>query len=305
MPWLYPVTSRVGSAVRVFFVLSGFIITHLLLREEARNGAASLIDFYRRRAYRILPVITVYLAFLGAMQVSGFISVPFWSYIASATFWRTAIDSHDLTEHLWSLSVEEQFYLVWPFIFVYVRSKQLRIGICVLTIVAALFYWHCYLGNDDIEARKTSINFVPITVGVLAAILMFNRNFHVKPTDRMQFAALAVGALGIACLMVFHYPKSLLHLCCHAYVAVVICFAAYGNGTLTRTLEFWPLKKLGVVSYSLYVWQFPWAFEQLSQWPWWARAASVVGTTLLSYWWIECRFLALSRRTTAEARQAG
>src|SRR5580692_2987014 len=93
--------------VRFFFVISGFLITHLLLQEHAKNGFISLRHFYLRRAYRILPVCIAYLIVLGVFtQYSQ--SASMW--LANFTFTTNFVETHhpSPTTHLWSLGVEEQ-----------------------------------------------------------------------------------------------------------------------------------------------------------------------------------------------------
>jgi peptidoglycan/LPS O-acetylase OafA/YrhL len=113
-----------------FFVLSGFLITTLLLREEERHAVVSLRGFWMRRAVRLLPAFYVYLA----MQTllihrfpQDFVAAAFYisNYYQAVRPWVTT-----LAGHTWSLSVEEQFYLLWPVAFVLVRNrKRLKAGL--------------------------------------------------------------------------------------------------------------------------------------------------------------------------------
>src|SRR5215471_5068557 len=98
--------------LRIFYVLSGFLITHLLLRERDKAGRISLKNFYLRRAYRILPAAYLYMIVVTALFHADFQAkdiVLAFTYLSS---YSTYIP-HSLS-HLWSLSVEEQFYVVWP-----------------------------------------------------------------------------------------------------------------------------------------------------------------------------------------------
>jgi len=115
--WRHVSLDVVGSygalGVHVFFVLSGYLITNLLLREYARSSTISLRDFYVRRAYRIFPAAFVFLAVVVVLYWRQMT----WYHVAAAVFY---VANMDLTRpwifgHLWSLSIEEQFYLLWPF----------------------------------------------------------------------------------------------------------------------------------------------------------------------------------------------
>ena len=105
--------------VRIFFVLSGFIITHLLLREEARTGRASLAAFYRRRAYRILPPLLVFMVAMLGLRSLGVVNFATFRWIRTLFFLgNVGTDGTWTLGHLWSLAVEEQFYLLWPVLLV-------------------------------------------------------------------------------------------------------------------------------------------------------------------------------------------
>jgi len=101
--------------VRIFFVLSGFLITHLLLEEASATGTISLKRFYIRRTLRILPIYVTYLLVLGVLTALGLYHDSFSSWIGALTFTRNMIgQGRSATVQLWSLAVEEQFYLLWP-----------------------------------------------------------------------------------------------------------------------------------------------------------------------------------------------
>jgi peptidoglycan/LPS O-acetylase OafA/YrhL len=98
--------------VRIFFVISGFLITGLLLNERERTGTISLPDFYVRRAYRILPAAYV---FMLAMIAAHWHALSWSSIFAALTYSSNYLHEKNwVLGHLWSLSVEEQFYLLWP-----------------------------------------------------------------------------------------------------------------------------------------------------------------------------------------------
>src|SRR5262245_18321747 len=107
------------AGVAVFFVLSGYLITTLLLREEDRTGGISLILCYCRRALRLLPALWLYLFVVGAMWLAGGLPHhPWHSFLRSLFYIRNLIGRGHETDHLWSLSIEEQFYLLWPVVLV-------------------------------------------------------------------------------------------------------------------------------------------------------------------------------------------
>jgi peptidoglycan/LPS O-acetylase OafA/YrhL len=126
--------------VRIFFVLSGFLITHLLLREAERLGSFSRRGFYIRRCLRILPVYFVYLGILAgliALNVYGHEEASSW--LGALTFTRNMVGPvSSYTGHFWSLAVEEQFYLIWPLslaAFSLWRRPHLAYGLLLIPIV--------------------------------------------------------------------------------------------------------------------------------------------------------------------------
>jgi peptidoglycan/LPS O-acetylase OafA/YrhL len=110
--------------VTVFFVISGYLITSLLLEEERRHGRISLSMFYLRRAFRIWPVAYAYIAVVAALQAAGALTLPRYNLLYAATFtMNLAPQGSWWLGHLWSLAVEEQFYFVWPAVFLFTRGR--------------------------------------------------------------------------------------------------------------------------------------------------------------------------------------
>jgi len=105
--------------VRVFFVISGFLITSLLLKESEKRGKISLLAFYKRRALRILPVYYFYILAIAVVTMMGFRGIASSTFASALTFttelwgnWNS-VQNWPLS-HTWSLSIEEQFYFTWP-----------------------------------------------------------------------------------------------------------------------------------------------------------------------------------------------
>ena len=109
-----------GLGVRIFFVISGFLITYLLLIEKERTGSIHLKFFYIRRILRIFPVFYTYLLVLAIINLLLNLQIPFLAFLSGALYIQNFAPwgSNWFIEHSWSLSVEEQFYILWPIIFV-------------------------------------------------------------------------------------------------------------------------------------------------------------------------------------------
>src|SRR4051812_4266975 len=108
--------------VRVLFVLSGFLITFLLLKEQARTGAISLRAFYFRRMLRIFPVFYAFLLGVALLKTGGILHVPWVDLVTAGSFLGDFRTADWNVSHFWSLSTEEQFYFFWPALLVFAGS---------------------------------------------------------------------------------------------------------------------------------------------------------------------------------------
>ena len=125
-----------GDGVTLFFSISGFLITTLLLRELSVSGKISIRDFYVRRVFRMLPAAFVYLAAVAALAIAGIIVLKPGELYAAALFFANYWPSQTwYTAHFWSLSIEEQFYIAWPFLLSRMGSRAsiLAFGIAIIT----------------------------------------------------------------------------------------------------------------------------------------------------------------------------
>jgi peptidoglycan/LPS O-acetylase OafA/YrhL len=130
--------------VRVFFVLSGFLITTLLLKEQDATGRISIRGFYERRIARIFPAFYLYIAVIGVLTAFHVMQVPAASFIAAGTYtWNFFClrpgghgDPSGVFVHIWTLSNEEQFYLIWPSFMVFLgRRWTLRLAIASVVLL--------------------------------------------------------------------------------------------------------------------------------------------------------------------------
>src|SRR5271156_6059943 len=128
--------------VYVFFVLSGYLITRLLLEEENAKGSINLRAFYARRALRILPPALVYLMCVSVLGLVGVFALKPWDIVPCIFFFRNLTWGAFVTGHFWSLSIEEQFYLLWSLTLLLVRRPRSRIIVTLGLILASDFFSH-------------------------------------------------------------------------------------------------------------------------------------------------------------------
>ena len=152
--------ANIGNlGVRVFFVISGFLITGLLLKEKERTGSISLRRFYARRTLRIFPAFYTFLAVIGICAAAGLIVVNKFDLLEAGTYiinYFPGYQHSHYVRHIWSLSVEEQFYLLWPCVLSFAgRRRGLMFAAAFILIAPALrlLYWFFVPQMHDLMDR--------------------------------------------------------------------------------------------------------------------------------------------------------
>lgn len=288
--------------VDVFFVLSGFLITSLLLEERAARGRISLTGFYARRARRILPalfaLLLVYLAVVGLAGESGFRAVAlsgfFTGNVVHAFVSPNPLAHNQLAlAHLWSLAEEEQFYLLWPVALVLLAGR-LRFVPMLAVILTAVLVWKGLLAAEG--ASFDRIYYGPDThadgllAGSLLAALRWRGSVRVpEPIPILSFALVFVGSMiGDLSDAGWLYIWPFLLLGCVGMTA-----AAATDTKMAALLSVRPLVALGKISYSLYLWHWPVMVGIAYRFH--ARHAVLavllsVPPALISYWFVERSF---------------
>ncbi|OZE83881.1 hypothetical protein CH305_05300 [Rhodococcus sp. 15-649-2-2] len=273
--------------VDMFFVISGFLITSLLLREGLRYGRVSIADFYRRRARRILPLA---LLVMGATLTASYVlvltsrfesivvdtwwSAAFamnWHLISVGTdYFQTALP-HSPLQHYWSLAVEEQFYVVWPLLMVALlfiatrwrKNLPLRPFVAGFAIIAIAvsFLW----AIDESVASPTAAYFSTFSrIWQLAAGALLAATaplFHRIPVWLRSVMAVA-GLIGIFYAQFTFEVTYTIPAPYGAVPVIATCLViAAGIGStglaVTRPLRLRPVVYIGAISYSLYLWHWP------------------------------------------------
>jgi peptidoglycan/LPS O-acetylase OafA/YrhL len=249
--------------VRCFFVLSGFLITTLLLKEYEKTGRIDVKAFMIRRALRILPLYFLVLLSLWPYFEAG----RFWQPINTATyailfaynFIPNELNVHYLS-HLWSLGVEEQFYIVWPFVFGILAAKRMRLIWLCLGIVA-LCAARMSLGYGDAELthapnRWTIPAIYPIALGAGLAIFIRDQVYGKRSTAVVSSPFALAGGVLLVALPLLNADIPLIDII--GAVGISVCIGwIYTNqqSIAVRALEFRPLVYFGTISYGLYMWQ--------------------------------------------------
>ena len=288
-----------ATGVSVFFAISGYLISTLLLREQQSLGKVSLRRFYFRRFFRIVPVYLVYLAAVAALTASDILTVE-WLHFGYALIYLTNyFPVNWALLHTWSLSVEEQFYLLYPVLFIRSRRPTLfwiLLGTLLISILARL--GNQVLGvwpidaNYSFEGRADELAF-----GCLVAL--FQHHASAKQQVFWGRAGLTMGAalmvIAIA-LPLGTFRTLFFNTLVGAAIGLVIhACTSQPRHWLTRLLGNPVLRSLGLMSYSLYLWQQIWLAKELKL----SLPAALTGALLcgaLSYWFVEKTFLRLRHK---------
>ncbi len=289
--------------VEIFFVISGFLITSLLLDEEDRSGRIGLTGFYWRRALRILPAALTYLAAVALVDVTFRPVVPIGDILAAMTFCRNLFGDSHLTGHFWSLSVEEQFYLVWPLGFLFIPAR-LRLKV-TLALFAFAPLWRVF--NLDVlhppsglNLGRADLHYDTLDAGVILALARKTpRGQDLYALALRHGAALLAGALAALAALQAFVPRDwfLTMTLRDAILAAVVLAVITDPGRLARVaLDLPPVRLVGRLSYSLYLWQQLFTYWWELGDAWFARFPANLACTLVvsaaSYYLVERPVLA-------------
>jgi peptidoglycan/LPS O-acetylase OafA/YrhL len=293
--------------VRVFFVISGYLITRLLLEELNATSRISLRDFYIRRALRIFPAFYVFLLFIAVCAGVGWIALLPHDLQRAGTYtinYFPGPTQSVYVRHAWSLSVEEQFYLLWPSIlFLTGRRKALVIaGLALLAVPAIrLLYWFAVPSLHDVMDRRFETVADTLATGCLLAGVQgwlskqtsYNRVIT-SPLFLLLPPILVLVALYAGERPRFNYgaAQTFLNTGIAAFIDRGVRYPALAGGPF---LNWKPVRFVGVLSYSLYLWQQPFLDHDntalYARYPW--NLLCTAGFSLFSYYVVEKKFLKL------------
>lgn len=305
-----------GGAVSTFFVLSGFLITMLLLREQQRSGTISIKRFYLRRAIRILPPAFVYIAALSLLQIFDPNTVVSRNeLLGSALFVRNLQHGSLFTAHYYTLSIEEQFYLCWPLV-LFLMPNRFRLRTAAFLFFLAPVWRQVNIelfSAPNVNWARFDLRYDAMIAGAISAITLQTPDWFekahriVRHGGLMLSIALAVflGALFVQSRVPGVIAAGMPSLQIAGMALAILILAERASPIADRVMSLRPVVWVGAASYSLYIWQQLFFVHPHSSWmftyPWNLACAFAAG--IVSCYVIERP--AMSRREAVESWLAG
>ncbi len=296
--------------VSFFFVISGFLITGLLLKEWDKTGTIGLKRFYLRRAFRIFPPFYVYLVIMVGLVLAGVLQVPLRGFFVAAIYGTDYYvgpgSGSAALQHTWSLSVEEQFYLLWPAALLLLGKRKSTWAAALLILLSPLIrvvtYFVLLPQHRAMVDRMFHSSIDTIMLGCLLALVWDTARFRrVLPrlSSSWSMAASLLFLFVLDPLLETHFygrysllvGMTLEGVCITVFTLGVVSRPATLPGKFLNTPV---LRHIGVISYSLYIWQSILTTGNTPYFP--LNLVAVLACAELSYWAVERPSLRLRDR---------
>jgi len=266
--------------VHIFFVISGFLITTIILKERLNTGSVNFKNFYLRRSLRIFPVAYLFILVLVFLNYFFHLEIKAKSIISAALYLKN-IPSKNITDwytgHFWTLSIEEQFYILVPIVLINNVNNYLKIAFVfifsmlileiiilsgVYTIPLNTLFYKAIFGLINIFGKGTS----SILIGSLSSVFIFKGLINLKTIKVGYYSSITFFCLAI-CLFTISsdfFLNTFSPILFSIIISCIIVLNLTKNNCMVIILENRTLRFIGVLSYSLYIWQQLFTYDQ----PW-------------------------------------
>lgn len=304
-PGIGPALARLSefgeAGVWIFFAISGVLICGRLLQEEQKHGRISLRNFYIRRAFRILPPAMLYLATVAAL--SPLLHVTKLEVLSSLFFFRNYVlaalpPAHWFTGHFWSLAVEEHFYFLLPGILVLFPKRRAWVLGALALATAAWRFWLQHFSHVD-AGYRTDTCLAALLIPALLAIAASSYRWGGLLRALLLPRFLVVYVAMFVFFLHYRLPVNLAIL-----PVILLSTSQHPEHFVGKFLEWTPLRWIGRLSYSLYLWQQLFFCDKwwhgalplgaLQQWP--LKLAGMLGCACVSYYFVERPMIRLGHR---------
>ena len=283
--------------VNLFFVLSGYLITSLLINEQDQTGRINLRRFYERRVRRLIPALIAVLLATGVLlavmgQFAGYVGPALVSFFYVSDIAKAIGYDLGYVGHTWSLAMEEQFYLLWPALLIFAPRKWL-VPLAVAGVIGAVALQFLLVPDDILAHFRPDVRADAILWGCLIALVPIT-------VPRWATAAALIGVIALS-FTPFPWPHAI------SVSSLLSAAVVAGAATIAPALSARPLVRLGQISYGMYLWHaipVNLFMARTLAGDVFAMAAVVVitiGLALISERWIEHPF----RRPSAQAAASG
>lgn len=290
---------KLGSfGVRIFFVLSGFLITGILLREIEHTSSLSLRRFYFRRTLRILPAFYAFITVMVVFNEAHWIHFYDGSATPSLTYMADYfVPGKRAFGHTWSLAVEEQFYVIWPAILLLLGPRRgmwfaggtLLFCPCMRAITY-LFMAHQVGVVSQLQGLEFRLDTQADALAMGCLLAGLRGRFHSYAWYRSLLSSRVFAAVPVLGLLTFEFGRQQLPPIAYVVVGYTVVNIAitlsidwcllFPGGWIGRVLNASPIAAVGIISYSIYLWQEPFLFVSRSAW--WQVPPVNIGLTVLA-----------------------
>lgn len=307
--WLTPLHNLGNFGVKIFFVISGFLITFLLLEEFRRYGSINLRNFYMRRSFRIFPAFYFYIFCMVVANHYGFITLfPDDVFHAASYTMNYHHERAWALNHTWSLAVEEQFYLLWPLALVMLGIKRSLVLAFIFVLIAPLIragMWYGLEATPSAMIREFQAVGDALAAGCLLAAI-HHRGWKIPAWFRTAWFIWIPITLFIVPVLLYKLDPSWFYIVGQSYVnlaaaAIIWRCTTVNHGLTYRILNNTGVIWLGTLSYSLYLWQEPflnsWSREWFASWP--INLVLAFACAIFSLYLVERPFLKIKQTLSA------